>query len=209
MDKKLLNGLAIFASGYVKRWMEGNYDALMRTAAARRLMECGKPNRYGIEAALNALFAYADQNWSHDTPLRRLLREVALDAPSEISKRLVNGFRDEVLSGVRENPPEHTKSFEQALLQLDDATLGALLSWLARTTPTDRARLRSLVGTLSDEELGKLARLSPADLEALMGSPPPTDKHPSRIAGAIKDELEQAHRRVDERLAARRQRRQP
>jgi len=206
-DEKLLNGLSIFASSYVKRWMETNYDALMRTAPARKLMESGAPTRYGIEAALYALLAYADQHWSHDTPLRKLVREVAMDAPAEISKRLVNGFREEMLSSFREAAPDTTRSVEQALLELDDATLGALLAWLARVSPEDRARIRSLFGTLSNEELQKIARLSPEDLEALMSASPPADKPPSQLGRAIKDELEQAHRRVDERLAARRQRR--
>jgi hypothetical protein len=206
-DEKLFNGLAIFASSYVKRWMENNYDALMRTAPARKLMECGKPTRYGIEAALYALLAYGDQRWSGDTPLSKFVREVVRDAPSEISKRLVNGFREEVMACVTKGAPDQTKSVEQMLLGLDDAKLGALLAWLARTSPEDRARIRSLLGTLSDEELQRAARLAPADLDALENAPAMAAKPPSRLARSIGDELEQSHRRVDEKLAARRARR--
>jgi len=208
-NEKLLNGLATFASSYVKRWMEANYDALMRAAPARKLMECGKPTRYGIEAALYALLAYADQRWSGNTPMTKFVREVMMDAPSEISKRLVNGFREEAMAPAATGTPEQTKGVEQMLLGLDDATLGPLLAWLARTTPEDRARVRSLLGTLSDEELQKVSRLTPADLDALVNQPPPTAKPANRLASAIRDELAEAHRRADEQLAAQRTRRQP
>lgn len=208
-DEKLLNGLATFASSYVKRWMEANYDALTRTAPARKLMECGKPTRYGIEAALYALLAYADQRWAGDTPMTKFVREVVMDAPSEISKRLVNGFREEAMASAGAGTPDQSKSVEQMLLGLDDATLGALLAWLARTTPENRARVRSLLGTLSDEELQKIARLTQAELEALVNHPRPAVKSATRLASAIRDELADGHRRADEQLAAQRARRQP
>ena len=209
--ERLLDGLATFGSSYVKRFLETHYDSLMRTGPARKVMEAGAPTRYGIEAALYALLAYAEQHWSADTPLRSLIREVAMDAPSEISKRLVNGFRDEVLSVGRKGASGEARGVEQALLTLDDETLGALLTWLAEVKPEEMKRVRSLLAKLSDEELEKIARLHPEDVEALLGPPPtPTPiKSPSRLRQAIKEQLEQGHRRADEQLAARRKRRQP
>ena len=212
-NDKLMNGAAVFASGYVKRWLEQHYDALMRTAPARKLMETSAPTRYGIEASMYALLAYVDQHWSTRTPMRTLLRDVAIDAPAELSKRLVNGFREEVLAAAAKEKSEQTRGVERALLQLDDATLGPLLAWLARTTPEERATIRALLATLSDEELRKVARLEPQDLAALLSSSqseksPPPEKPPSRLAQAIRDELKQAHQRADAQLAARRARRQ-
>ena len=208
-DTKLLDGMANFASSYAKRFLESHYDALMRTAPARKLMEAGAPTRYGTEAALYALIAYADQHWPKDTPLRKFIRDVAIDAPAEISKRLVNGFREEVLSASRSGDPNQNKSMEQVLLQLDDATLGALLAWLARLGPEERKKTRALLGTLSDAELQKVAQLTPEELTGLVGAAPTPAKPPSRLSRAIKDELEAAIRRADEELAIRRKGRQP
>ncbi|HRP63653.1 MAG TPA: hypothetical protein PK400_10195 [Phycisphaerales bacterium] len=211
-NKDLLDGMAVFASSYVKRFLEGHYDVLMRTAPARKLMGASKPTRYGIEAALYALVAYADQHWSPRTPLRRLVREVALDTPAELSKRLVNGFREEVMATTGSGKSDTTRSLEQAMLQLDDATLGQLLRWLGESTPQDRERIRTLIPTLSDAELQNLARLAPDDLEVLMrfAEPPRSQakKGPSRLSQAIKVELDEANRRVDEQLVARRRRKQ-
>jgi len=212
-NDKLMNGAAVFASSYVKRWLEQHYDTLMRTAPARKLIEASAPTRYGIEASMCALLAYVDQHWSTQTPMRTLLRDVAIDAPAELSKRIVNGFRAEVVAAAAKEKSEQTKSVERALLQLDDATLGPLLAWLARTTAEERAKIRSLLAALSDDELRKAAGLEPHDLEVLLTCSSPTEvtqlpeKPPSRLAQAIRDELKQAHQRADEQLAARRSRR--
>jgi hypothetical protein len=203
-NEKLLRGLSIFASGYVKRWMETNYDALMRTVPARKLMEADAATRYAIEASLYALLAYAEQHCSADTPLRALLCGVAMDAPSEISMRIVNGFRDQVLSRSPAEPSEasyQTKSIEQVLLQLDDQTLASLLAWLVEVSPESRMRIQSLMETLSDEELHKALGLTPEGLKALACFSAPPAKPSSRLCRAIRDEVQQAHRRIDEQLA--------
>lgn len=213
-NKDLFDGLSVFASSYVKRFLETHYDALMRTGTARKLMAAGKPTRYGIEAALYALIAYADQHWSPHTPLRRLVREVALDTPAELSKRLVNGFRDEVMGFTAAGEDESTRTLEETLLQLDDSTLGPLLVWLARSTAEERDKFRSVIPTLSDVELQEVARLGPEDLSAYLNSATPSSPNSdaqepsSRLAQAIKEELDEAHRRVDEQLEARRRRKQ-
>lgn len=205
-EKKPLDGIAVFASSYIKRFMETHYDTLMRSAPARTLLERNAATRYGIEASLYALLAYADSHWSPRTPLHRMVKGVVMDAPSEISKRLVNGFREEVLSHTPEDLPAPAQSVEQVLLNLDDETLGAMLAWLARTSTKDRARIRSLIATLSDEELQKLVSLTPDALDALINRAPSVEKPPSLLAQTIQDQLKQAHRRADEQLAARRNR---
>lgn len=207
-DGKLKNGAAVFVSSYIKRWLEQHYDTLMRSGSVRKLMEAGAPVRYGIEAGLNALVAYADQHWPADTPLRAMFREVAVDAPAELARRLTNGFREEVLAKAAKEKSEQDRGVEQTLLQLDDETLGHLLTWLAGLSDSERRKVHSHLSDLSTEELSRLAERGPQPQEPRPTSePPPAAKPSSRLAQAMREELARANARLDEQLTARRERR--
>lgn len=168
IDEKALNSLAVFASGYAKRWMESNYDKLMRTAAGKKLTSLGSAQKYAIEAGLYALMAYTDQKLKADTPLKKFLSEVGKDAAPEIAKRLVNGAKREF-----EVDQEHLQSPEerlavQTMLELDAQTLTSLLEWLANAESQERAELAGRLQNLSREQIEKLANLSPSHRSLLL-----------------------------------------
>lgn len=126
-DGKLKNSGAVSSASYVKRRLEQHYDTPMRSEATRKLMEASPPVRYGLEAGMNALIAYVDQHCSTSTPLRTLIREVAVDAPAELSRRLTNEFREEVLAAAANEKSKRDMGVEHTLLLLDDETLGDML----------------------------------------------------------------------------------
>ena len=215
----------MFFASYLKRWLEPRYDALMRSAALRPLMNAGAPTRYGVEATLYALTAWMDQRWAPESEMGKLIKEVAKDAPVEISRRMVNAFRDEVLTEARRGnadqysdvDSETAKIIEITLLNLDDETLGPLLVWMARITPEERAKLRPFLGTLSSDEMRRTVRMPPEELASRLADFTSTagdgetestgvPRSPSRFEQAVRAELAEAHRRVDEQLAARRRR---
>jgi hypothetical protein len=136
-----------------------------------------------------------------------------MDAPSEISKRLVNGFHDQAAGDSAKPDQIDSKTVEQVLLNLDGPALSALLTWIARTTPEDREEIRSLIPRLTDEELEKLVVMSPSDLEAFLhvtreAHNPPKESHPSQLSQAIAGELARANQNIDQQIALRRMRRQ-
>jgi hypothetical protein len=204
--EKLLNGLAEFASSYAKRFLEPHYDALAKTVPGRALTNAGAPTRYGIEAALYALLAYADQQWAPTSPFGKMVWEVVMDAPAEISKRIVGGNE--------QSPPVEDRELvavEKSIHSLGETDRAALLLWLRRMETEGRAKLRTIIPLLSDDELTRLASMSAADVTALIPScqadTPPAEKSRSRFAQAVADELDQANKRLDDRIAARRSRR--
>jgi hypothetical protein len=168
IDEKTLNLLAVFASGYAKRWMESNYDRLMRTAVGEKLSSLGPIQKHAIEAGLYALMAFADQKLKADTPLKKFLTEVVKDAPPEIAKRLINGAKGELKADA-----EHLQSLEeklavQTLLELDVQTLTSLLEWLANSDSQERHEIAARLQNFSREEIEKLAKLSPLHRSTLM-----------------------------------------
>lgn len=104
LNKKMLNGIAIFAAGYAKRWMEGNfYDRVIDTKIGRRFKKMDKKAVFGIEFGLNFLTTILDQKLNDNTALKKFIKEIGMDAASEISKRLINGAKKEGSSDNSDN----------------------------------------------------------------------------------------------------------
>lgn len=141
--------LAVFASGYGKRMMEAQYDRLMRSSVGVGALALPAQTRYGLEAALYALMAFTDARAQTNTALGRFFKEVALDPPPEIAKRLVNGARHD-LEGTRlAASSDSERAVAVALHELDDATLARLAMW-ART-PANAAVREGLPDALARE----------------------------------------------------------
>jgi hypothetical protein len=194
MDEKTLNSLAIFASGYAKRWMESNYDKLMRTAAGKKLTSLGSTQKYAIEAGLYALMTYADQKLKTDTPLKKFLTEVGKDAAPEIAKRIINGAKRELeIDGGRLRSPEE-KLAAQSLLELDTEALTKLLEWVESSDQAERGEAMSRLRGLSKDELEKIAGLAPSHRKILLGIDKPAVAAPttksSRLTSVV-TEMEQ------------------
>lgn len=95
INQKLFNSLAILAAGYAKRWMEGNvYDKVFETKFGEKFKNLGKKSAYGIEFGLNFLTSVLDQKFHDDTALKKFIKEIGMDAASELSKRLINGTKE-------------------------------------------------------------------------------------------------------------------
>ena len=80
VDQKILNGLAVFSAGYMKRWLEGNlYDKVFKTELGAKLKSLDEKSRYGIEFGLNLLTAFFEQKLAEDTALKKFVKEVGID----------------------------------------------------------------------------------------------------------------------------------
>ena len=49
---------------------------------------------YGVEFGLNFLTTILDQKLNDDTALKKFIKEIGMDAASELSKRLINSAKD-------------------------------------------------------------------------------------------------------------------
>ena len=152
------NALAIFSANYLKRWLEGNfYDRLLKTALGQKLKSLDAKAHYGIEFGLNILTMFFDRALSEDTALKRMVKEVGLDAAPEISKRLINHAK---------NPQE--KELIHTLLAMDRGDVSKLLAWLYEIDTNRRKRMLEEVAGLSVEELTRLSNMPPEDREKLL-----------------------------------------
>lgn len=160
VDEKMVNGLAVFASGYTKRWMEGNYDKFMETDVGKKLKSMTPTSKYALEAALYALMAYADQNIQGNTPVSMFLKEVTKDAPPELAKRFINGVKNQLKTDAEKLSNPEQKLAAQSLLQLNDKDLSELLRWLSETPRHDLREVTTFLDSLSKDELQRFCSLS-------------------------------------------------
>ncbi len=175
-DKKILNSLAVFSAGYMKRWLEGNlYDRIFKTELGEKLKSLDKKARYGIEFCLNLLTTFFEQKLSEDTALKKFVKEVGIDVGPEISKRLINNAKEQLISNASSI---EEKELVSVLLELEDKILIDLLNWLYNVEPTERTKTLKQLSRLSFDKLNRLAQLTPGDRKRLLDlfKPPPSEK---------------------------------
>jgi hypothetical protein len=140
MSPETARALAMFSSGYVKRLLESGYDWAMAGSLGHRARQMDPAYRYGIEASLYALMAFADLVMPARSALGRLVKDTLLDMPPEIAKRFVNGVRSES-DRLRKSPgvPEEHRIALQTLYAMDDAAVVAVSQWANVAVATHRA----------------------------------------------------------------------
>lgn len=148
--------LPTFAANYVKRFLEKAYDRVFQTKTGAWLASLSPGKKYGAEFALYALTAFFDSRLAENTKLKKFVKEVGIDVAPEISKRMINGVREEViLSAV--SPAE--KGLADLLLSLEDKELIELLRWLYEKEASEKRNLLSLISLLSSEQITRLLGL--------------------------------------------------
>ncbi len=189
-DPKLKKAAVSFAAGYAKRMMEGQYNRLFQTGLANSLIGLNRPSKLAIEAALNSVVAYlaTREGGTANTPVKEFLWEVAKDAPSELSKRLLNG---ENLVSERSGMVDvnGTASDQQTvlegLLRMNVQELEVFLGWLEHTSSEERAEMARAIANLGEEQQRKIMTLPPEkarSLLALSQQPEPTSPHETPAA---------------------------
>lgn len=159
-----------FASGYARRMMEGHYTRLMNTELGNQASRLSKPSKYAVEAVLNGIVAWASTKETKfaNTPVREFLWEMAKDAPSELSKRLLNGDHAETID-VEVNP-EDARTVLDGLLRMDADDLNTFMSWLEKASPEERHQMAEKMSKLTEDEQKKLFALSPEQARTLFAS---------------------------------------
>lgn len=198
----LQKAAATFAAGYAKRMLEGHYTSLKQTELGKRAMQLSRPSKYAVESVLNGIVAYLSTKEStiSNTPIKAFLWEVAKDAPSEISKRLLNGDHGTPASPVTgvETSDQDKQTVLDGLLRMDASNLGAFLSWLEKASPEDRHQMAETMSKLTEEEQKKLLTLTPEQARMLFSKQPDSGKP---ALAMINDTLKNARTRLQQKTA--------
>ncbi len=210
-NPKLHKAAVTFASGYARRMMEPQYTRLMETSIGQKALSLSRPKKLAIEAALNGLAAYISTKEPQltNTPLKAFLWEVAMDAPSEISRRLLNG--DYAKGNTAKHPrvidvegsEEETATVMEGLLKMPPDDLAAFLTWLQSATPEERHAMAAAMAGLSEEEQAKITKLSPEQAKLLLSTMTPKPEPAPPIERGVFGSLADSLRSVNERLEKR------
>ncbi len=181
MNEKSANFVAVVLSSYAKRILESRYDDLFKTELAARAKQLDPTTKYAIEAGLYAALAYGDQKFPGDKPWKKFLFEVVKDAPSEISKRLINGVKKEGATDAAAQGDQDDAVALRRVLSLDDESLAILMRWGAEATEADFARIVAKTSEFSPAEFARLDLLPPSQRRSILGvsAPPATPEQPT------------------------------
>lgn len=145
------SNVAMILSGYVKRLLENQYSSLFDTALGQKLKDINQSGKLSLEFLLNSLAAVIEKKLPEETILKKLVKEVLIDAPPEISKRILN--HDEISPAIKS---VGAKNLIASFLNLETSELGALLDWLSAVPEIERLEIIKELSKLSIEELKKL-----------------------------------------------------
>ncbi len=210
-NPKLHKAASTFAVGYAKRMMEGNYDRLMDTEVGQKAASLSRPKKLAIEVALNGLAAYLSTKESQfaDAPIKSFLWELAKDAPSELSKRLLNGDHAKSSDAKQSGPIDVEVVREEAtvmegLLKMPAEDLAAFLTWLQGATPEERHWMAEAMAGLSEEQQAKLSKLTPEQAKLLLKTMRPKSEPTPPPERGVFGSLANSLRTVNDRLEKRR-----
>ena len=167
-EKKWSRAGAIFGASYIKRCLEARYDTLMALPALAKLKAANPGVKYGIEAILYALTAYAEQNVSDRSPLGLMVKTVLMDAAPEISSRLLKDARAELAAEVSAPGQPAQQSVARKLLALDDAELFSILTSLEEMDEATHAKFLAFASGASPDELKRFSSLPPDQRKGLL-----------------------------------------
>ena len=197
-----------FAAGYAKRVMEGQYSRLMETELGKRAAQLSRPSKYAVEAVLNGIVAYlaTKEGTLANTPVKEFLWELAKDAPSEISKRLLNG--DHAAANDIDVSAEDARTVLDSLLRMEANDLATFMSWLEKASPEERHKMAETMSKLTEEEQKKLLSLTPEQARMFWATCSKLPKEPElKRSPDVQADLDAAHKRVDEELVRFREKR--
>ncbi len=149
--------LPVVAANYTKRWMEHVYDNAFQTPLGQKLAAMALPKRYAVEFGLNVLASFFEDRLAENTGLKKFVKEVTVDAAPEISKRMINGAREEIVASAK---TLEEKEVARLLFELEDQELIELMSWLYGISLLERRRVIHLLSLLPAEQLSRLMNFS-------------------------------------------------
>ena len=150
--------------------LEGQYTRLMTTEIGKQAARLNRPSKYAVEAVLNGIVAWASTKEAKfaNTPVKEFLWELAKDAPSEISKRLLNGDHAELIDV--EVSGADARTVLDGLLRMDANDLSAFMAWLEKASPKERHIMAETMSKLTEDEQKNLLALTPAQARVLFAS---------------------------------------
>ncbi|MEI6702630.1 MAG: hypothetical protein WCL71_03725 [Deltaproteobacteria bacterium] len=166
---KLSEAGAVFASSYIKRWLEKYYTEMMTWPVFQKVKDLGPTAKYVIEAGLFALTGYVSTKLDPKNPLTTTLVEVFKDAAPEITSRLMTDVRSG-LSEERTLAASPYQSVASKMLGLDDTSLLSLLAWLETADEPSRKAFVTFAKNHEAQELTRFAGLATGQRETLLGA---------------------------------------
>jgi len=180
VSERAVQALPVVAASYLKRGLETLYDQAIQTGFGKKLTALSPAKKYTIEAILYALTAVLESRMAANSKLGKLLREVAVDIGPEMSKRIINGAREEVaeMVAVAKNPVE--KDLLDALLSLGDSDLSGFIRWLSQTS-LERDKIFNQLSLLSAEQVAKILKLPDAEKDQFLKFFGPPEAKPEAV----------------------------
>lgn len=156
--------VATFLTGYAKRLMEGAYDRLLVGSVGEHISRLEPGVMYGMEAALYALMAGMGKWMPEAGPLQRAIKSVAMDAPPEVAKRLINGIAP-ATPRVCGGESGHGKN---ELLDMPAEEVTDFLAWYAGLAEASQNLLLKVMDGFQPGELAAFVRLPAGARESFL-----------------------------------------
>lgn len=155
-----------FAANYSKRFLERGYDQAFKNKFGQWIVGLSPWKKYSLEAILYAVTTVLDDRLPANSLFKKYASQVGLDAAPELSKRMINGARDEIVAMAATARNTEEKELIFIIFSLDDKDISDLIRWLGQTK-LERDKILGRFSLFSTEQKAKFLRLSDEDKEKL------------------------------------------
>jgi len=148
LDPKFFSSIG---AGFVRTELERPYDGIADQAYFKKIQEMPKSIRFAIKTLLYVGGAGVDKYVDEKTPIRKFFKDIAIDFPSEMAKRIESKTDTEIKTLFQ------NKSLAKILLDLDNN----VLIELSELDDEERKRVIEELSKLEENELEKFIQLLP------------------------------------------------
>ena len=186
MPDGMSGSLAYGVASATKILLEGVYDKLFQTPVGTEMREASASTKTALASALLLSGVVLDQRLADDSPAKRFAKELILDFPSEIAKRLVNGTTNSEREPRASDGSSQTL-FARILAIENEVSRDEFIRWLTTLTQEQRQAAKNQFHKELAVDLERFANLSPANRDAMVAflREPTVSESISRTGGSL------------------------
>lgn len=183
------NFLASLGAAEVRTSLEKPYDKMGNTEFMEKIKELPESIQFAIRWGLYVLGATADKKLDEKSAWHKFLKDIVIDMPSEIAKRIKNGASKDV------EEMTSSQDFLNLILELEKNEVLLVIGWLSELPEKERIFAVKRLADISKDKLKKILKLDKKERN-LMLAVIDTKKKGEGIKEGIEKELKALARNI-------------
>lgn len=151
IDPKFISSIG---AGFARTELEKPYDKIAEREFFKEIQNLPKPHQFLVQFLLYVAGAGIDKVVDEKTPVHKFIKDISIDFPSEMAKRIKQNTGGEIKAIARNKP------LARLLFGLENNVLIEMSEWLSELDDEEKARAMAELSEMDEQEITKFADLT-------------------------------------------------